>query len=181
MDDSIQYYQKQIEQLVRENLKLRDQNTELAWNDGYGCYTRQGFEKLIWPTIADNARWIIFFDIDKMHDLNAQHGYENVNAIIKKSLAMRGSDFMAGQWFSGDEFIVCITDDDPKRGESKPIEFCMRLADVFQMNGAPATFVIAPVISDNLSENIAPAHKVCQQAKAHYQRGTISIVPGDPR
>ena len=153
----------------------------LSWNDGYGCYTRAGFEKTIWPHIAGKARWIVFFDIDDMHSLNAQHGYDGMNAIIQKSLSMRGSDFMAGQWFSGDEFIVCVTDDDPARGESNPIEFCMRLAEVFQSNGAPATFVIAPVISDDLFANVAPAHKVCQEAKAHSQHGTISIVPGEPR
>jgi len=153
----------------------------LAWNDGYGCYTRAGFEKTIWPHIEAKARWIIFFDVDYMHELNAELGYEGVNAIIKKSLSMRESDFMAGQWFSGDEFIVCITDDDPKRDISNPIEFCMRLAGIFQANGAPATFVIAPVTSSDLFTNVAPAHQLCQEAKAENNRGSISIVPGDPR
>ena len=95
----------------------------LSWNDRYGCYTRAGFEKTIWPHIEAKARWIIFFDIDDMHALNVRHGSEGVNEMIKKSLAVRGSDFMAGQWFSGDEFIVCITDDDPKRDRSNPVEF----------------------------------------------------------
>jgi GGDEF domain-containing protein len=154
---------------------------ELAWNDGYGCYTRAGFEKMIWNTIRDRARWIIFFDIDDMHTLNSHHGYEGVNAIIKKSLAMRGSDFMAGQWFSGDEFIVCITDGDPDRGHSDPIEFAMRLSALFKENGAPATFAIAPVTSDDLFANVMPAHQLCQRAKNEYRRGTINIVPGEPR
>jgi GGDEF domain-containing protein len=153
----------------------------LAWNDGYGCYTRQGFEKLIWPSIAEKAKWIIFFDIDHMHDLNEQHGYEGVNAIIKKSLAMRESDFMAGQWFSGDEFIVCITDDDASRDVSNPIEFCMRLSRIFQENGAPSTFAIAPVTSNDLMTNVTPAHQLCQDAKQKNNRGSISIAPGEPR
>jgi GGDEF domain-containing protein len=153
----------------------------LAWNDGYGCYTRAGFEKMIWPTIADKAKWIIFFDVDNMHALNNQHGYEGVNEIIKKSLSLRGSDFMAGQWFSGDEFIVCITDDDPNRDVSNPTHFATRLASLFRDNGAPATFAIAPVTSDDLFRNVAPAHKLCQEAKNADKRGTISVVPGEPR
>lgn len=152
----------------------------LAWNDGYGCYTRQGFEKLVWHTITKKARWVIFFDIDNMHDLNARHGYEGVNKIIKKSLTIRGSDFMAGQWFSGDEFIVIITDD-PGRDISNPVEFCMRLKGIFEKNGAPATFAIAPVVSDDLLTNVMPAHELCQAAKARNDRGSINIVPGEPR
>jgi GGDEF domain-containing protein len=153
----------------------------LAWNDGYGCYTRSGFEKLIWPNIADKARWVIFFDIDDMHDLNEEHGYEQVNAIIRQSLKMRETDFMAGQWFSGDEFIVIVTDEDAGRRESNPIEFCVRLAEIFRADGAPATFAIAPILSNNLLANVEPAHKLCQQNKRENKRGGISIVPGEPR
>ena len=163
---------EQLQQLIKA----------LAWNDGYGCYTRQGFEKLIWPTISEKAKFIIFFDVDNMHDLNREHGYEGVNAIIKQSLSMRETDFMAGQWFSGDEFIVVITDSDPTRIDaSNPMEFCMRLAGIFQQNGAPCTFAIAPVTSKDLFENVAPAHQLCQEAKARNDRGSISIVPGAPK
>ena len=55
----------------------------LAWNEGYGCYTRQGFELLVWAGIAEKAKWIIFFDVDDMHALNRKHSYEGMNAIIK--------------------------------------------------------------------------------------------------
>lgn len=153
---------------------------DLAWNEGYGCYTRAGFEKLIWPQIQAKAKWLIFFDVDDMHRLNDQHGYDGVNELIKKSLAMRASDFVAGQWFSGDEFVLCITDD-PHRGDSNPIEFALRLAEIFFANGVSATFAIAPVTSDDLYTNVTPAHQVVQETKRHNKRGTISLVPGDER
>ena len=121
------------------NDQLRNLIKELAWNDDYGCFTRAGFEKVVWDQIAHKARWLIFFDVDFMHELNDRHGYDGVNAIIKKSLPLRESDFKAGQWFSGDEFIVCITDDDPSRDVSNPMEFAIRLAEIFRANGAPAT------------------------------------------
>jgi len=150
---------------------------DLSWNDGYGCYTRAGFEKTIWPQIQPKATFIIFFDIDDMHSLNEQHGYEGVNELIKESLTMRESDFMAGQWFSGDEFIVCVTND-PYRGASNAIEFACRLAEIFKDNGVPATFAVAPVISEDLYTNVAPAHHLVQEAKRTGRRGSINEVGG---
>jgi GGDEF domain-containing protein len=158
MDNKI----KELEELVQA----------LSWNDGYGCYTRAGFEKLIWPTIAEKAKWIIFFDIDDMHTLNEQHGYDGTNTLIRESLKMRDSDYMAGQWFSGDEFIIAITDD---HRDSNAFEFCERLAVTFRENGAPATFAIAPVQSDLMS-TVLPAQQLCQQAKEQDRRGTINLV-----
>lgn len=155
--------------------QLEDLVHLLSWNDNFGCYSRTGFEKIIWTEIAAQSRWIIFFDVDDMHRLNSELGYENVNTIIKDSLAIRASDVMAGQWFSGDEFIIAITDA-PGRRESNPVEFCARIAEVFKKHGASATFAIAPVVSKDLFENVAPAQRLCQAAKANNRRGTINIV-----
>jgi len=162
---------KQLEEMVQS----------LAWNEGFGCYNRQGFENWKWPEIEEDARWIIFFDVDDMHELNKKYGYAGVNAILKKCLATRGTDVVAGQWFSGDEFVICVRDGDPKRDESNPIDFCIRLSQVLKENEVSATFAIAPVVSSDISVNVTPAHQLCQEAKSHLQRGTISIVPGDPR
>ena len=162
---------EQLEELVES----------LAWNDEYGCYTRQGFEKLKWPEILQSAKWIVYFDIDDMRKLNDAHGHAGVNALIKKSLAVRESDFMAGQRYSGDEFIVVITDADPERRESNPIELALRLAVALRENGISATFGIAPVQSDNLTLNVEPAVKLVEAAKQENRRNSIGVVPGDPR
>ena len=152
----------------------------LAWNDDYGCFTREGFRKMVWPSIADKAKWIIFFDIDGMGELNEQHTHAGVNAMIKKSLAVRASDYMTGQRYSGDEFIVVVTDD-PERGETDPLQLTMRLKEALRENGLSATFAIAPVISDDLMENVEPAVQLVEDAKRNNERGIIMIVPGDPR
>lgn len=162
---------QQLEELVQA----------LAWNDEYGCYTRPGFEKLIWPKVAEKAKWIAYFDIDQMGELNAEYTHAGVNAIIKKCLTMRASDFMTGQRYSGDEFIICITDDVPGRRESNPIELCSRLLEAMRENGISATFAIAPVISDHLVENVEPAVKLVEIAKQENRRGSISIAEGRPR
>ena len=153
---------------------------EMAWNDEYGCYTSQAFRKLVWGRIADKAKWIIYFDIDGMGELNEQHTHAGVNTMIKKSLAVRASDYMTGQRYSGDEFIVVVTDD-PERGETDPLQLTMRLKEALRENGLSATFAIAPVISDDLMENVEPAVQLVEDAKRNNERGIIMIVPGDPR
>jgi GGDEF domain-containing protein len=159
--------------------QLKNLVQELSWNDGYGCYTRAGFEKLIWPQICSNSKYIIFFDVDDMHGINAHYGYDGANDLIKDILGMRESDFMAGQWFSGDEFIVAITDNAPHRlYDSNPIEFASRLQEIFIEHEISATFAVAPVISEDLYTNVAPAHHLVQEAKNNGRRGTINEVGG---
>jgi hypothetical protein len=87
---------------------------------------------------------------------------------------------MAGQWFSGDEFIICITDDAPDRQASNPVEFGARLAETFRNNGVSATFVVAPITSTNLVENVAPAHRLCQKAKKENRRGGVTVMSVEP-
>lgn len=156
---------KELSELVRS----------MAWNDNYDCYTRAGLEKIIWPQIAGRVRFVIFIDVDDMHNLNETNGYDRANEIIKKSLSVRGSDYVAGQWFSGDEVAVFITDD-PARVNSDPMEMCQRLMDSFRSNGASATFGVVAVTSTDLNLVIKPAFELVQLAKAENRRGTINLV-----
>jgi len=161
-------------------IQLEELVKALAWNDGFGCWTRPGFEKYIWPEIADKAEWIIYLDIDNMNALNSEHGKPAVNAMIKKSLEMRATDFVAGQWQSGDEFIICITKHH-NRGYSDPSGLCERLSEVFRANGVPATFAIVAVISKDLIKSVEPADELVRVSKNANRRGTINTVEGDQR
>jgi hypothetical protein len=140
--------QKELDQLVHA----------LAWNDAFGCYTRAGFEKMIWPEIADKARWIIPAD-----------------AMIKQALAsLRLMDYVAGQWKSGDEFLICLTQNDHpvesgQRERLDPQSMMNRLIDALKKQGMSATFAIVPVISSDLVANVKPA--VDQVYAAKKQRG----------
>ncbi len=155
---------------------LEDLVKSLSWNDRFGCYTRPGLEQYIWSQISETAKYVIFIDVDDMHELNERHGYEGVNEIIKKSLGMlRATDYISGQWFSGDEFAVFVTDD-PTRGDSNPIELCERLRASFKLNGASATFGIAAVHSQELIEVVRPAFELVQNAKKADRRGTINFI-----
>jgi GGDEF domain-containing protein len=163
---SIQLSTEQLQTLV----------DSLAWNDGFGCYTRAGFEKLVWPEIAHQAKWIIYFDVDGMHDLNeAFGGYEQVDAMIKEALSiLRSTDFVAGQWKSGDEFLVCITD--LNRGpheESIPMGLVDRLKAALALQGLSATFAVVQVTSKDLAANVKAAVDMVYGAKKSGRRGSV--------
>ena len=140
------------------NTQLEELVHKLAWNDAFGCYTRSGFEKMIWPDIVATARWIVYFDIDGMHALNDTFGdYGPVDAMIKQVLSVvRATDYVAGQWKSGDEFLVCVTENDERKG-IEPHGLMTRLIDELKKHGMSATFAIVPVNSMDLTENVKPA------------------------
>lgn len=148
--------------MMTNNQKLFAQQQELihqlAWNDAFGCYNRKGFEKMRWPEIAAEARWIIYFDIDGMHALNEAHGgYEPVDAMIRQVLSsVRSTDYVAAQWKSGDEFLICLKEND-ERAKLDPEGMVKRLTEEFAKLAISATFAIVPVKSTNLLENVQPA------------------------
>jgi len=147
----------------------------LAWNDGFGCYTRAGFEKMIWTEIAEKARYIVYFDVDDVHALNEKFGsYDPVDAMIKQALAVvRLTDYVAGQWKSGDEFLVCLTEEaqpsDSLRTEIDPLAMVNRLEDALKRQGLSATFAVVPVTSHDLRAAMKPAVDMVYQEKK--QRG----------
>lgn len=157
----------------RNNKQLQELVMALGWNDRFGCFSRPGFEQIIWPDIAEDAEWIIFLDIDDMHKLNQMHGYDAVDARIKQSLSVRATDYVACQWQSGDEFLICMT---KQPGRADPRGLCERLIEAFLENGVPATFGFAPVTSKDLAENVRPAAEMVRTEKAANRRGRINEV-----
>lgn len=161
----------------RTKKELDELVQSLAWNARFDCYTRPGLEQVIWPQIAGTIQFVVFVDVDDMHSLNEKHGYDGVNEIIKKSLAVRFSDYVAGQWFSGDEFAIFVGDN-PDRVGSDPVELCHRLIDSFRSNGASITLGVSPVASQDLTDVVKPAFEMVQNAKRAGQRGSINIAEG---
>lgn len=132
---------------------------QLAHDQNYGCYSRQGFELVAWPRIADDARFIIFADIDDMHSLNQEHGYSEVDRRIRNALQVRSEDVMAiGRWYSGDEIVWVIQHGDPE-GMIK------RLQAALAKQGLSATFAFAPVDRLDLVASVAAAASQVQAMK----------------
>jgi GGDEF domain-containing protein len=155
--------------------QLNELVQRLAWNERYGCYTRAGLQHVVWETIVKDIQYVIFLDIDDMHTLNERYGYDGVDAIIKKSLQVRGSDFVCGQLGSGDELVIFITRNS-NREQSDPVAMSQRVLEAFKRNGASATFGIAPLLSSNFDTAMKPAFDLVQVAKRENRRGTINIL-----
>jgi hypothetical protein len=86
----------------------------LSWDDAFGMLTRQGLLHAA-SVQPRGTRPVIFLDLDGIHTLNQQIGYEEVNRRIHATFqdaGLRHSDIV-GRWYSGDE-IVIITDGDPQ-------------------------------------------------------------------
>lgn len=138
----------------------------LSWNESFGCHTRGGFQEMIWPAIAPRAKWLIFFDVDGVHAMNEQYGdYDHFDAIMKEVLSIvRGTDYVAGQFKSGDEFLIALTE--RVDGQSlDPQGLVARLAMELASHGMSATFAIVPVKSTDLLENVQPAIEKVYEAK----------------
>ena len=148
---------------------------DLAWSDEFGCYTKNGFKKLIWPEIAEDARWLLYFDVDGVHNINkANKGYAAFDAMIFQVLSiLRLTDYVAGQKNSGDEFLVCLVEKKAEPGEIRqvidPDAMMQRLIDELRRQGLTAIFSIVPVVSLDLDVNLKPA--IEQVFLAKEQRG----------
>ena len=147
-----------METKKRNEQELYNLVRALSWNDAFGCFTRPGMEKLAWPDIADRAEWIVYFDVDFMHKINEEnHGYDFADSVIKNVLGqIRINDLAAGQWKSGDEFIIVMTRTEDRESIDSA-GLIRRLTDAFTRWNMSATFAAVPVISKVLAVNVQPA------------------------
>jgi len=91
-----------------EIAKLQRKVKELGWDQCFGMFTRPAFLEVcsMQPRIT---RAIAFLDFDRIHELNQQVGYEEVNRRIRKVFVggLRKSDIV-GRHFSGDEIVIVL-------------------------------------------------------------------------
>lgn len=147
-----------VEQLQIELERLKTENALLKTHAPYGILTRAGFE--IEKRTLTNAQYVVFGDIDRMHELNAAHGYETVNQMIRSALRLRSDDLLlTGLWFSGDEIVFVI--------QSDPEGFCERVRSSFVKQGMTITLAFEQIQhGDELNEAISKAARKVQEAKA---------------
>lgn len=158
---------KDVDNFIQDlsQAEMREALVKTVWNEGFGCFNRQGFEHLVWPQIREEARWIIYFDVDGMHELNEQYGYDQVNEMIKQVLSIvRSSDYIAGQRFSGDEFVVVLTEN-PDHAPLDPEGMVERLVQELARHGMSATFAYDAVVWPDLTRNVKRAAESVARVK----------------
>ena len=87
---------------------LRKEVRRLSHDDAFGILTRQGLVAA--SRNGGGRRAVVFLDFDRIHELNQELGYENVNQRIKAvfNQPVRSSDIRLGRWWSGDECVVLV-------------------------------------------------------------------------
>lgn len=134
--------------MVRINV---DDLRELRTNQWFGCLTRPALVQELRRLEVDRSDLsLVYFDIDNLKDCNNRWGKDGSSMRIRAGL--RGFDLL-GSWFSGDEFVAVVPDDDA-RG----------LAERFQRqlreNGMSATFLIAKY--NDLASIDAAEERLCR-------------------
>jgi hypothetical protein len=136
--------------------KLEAENAMLKIHAPYGILTRAAFE--MEKRKFTDGQFVIFGDIDDMHGLNTQYGYEAVNAKIREALQVRAVDLlMTGLWFSGDEIVFIVSGD--------PVGFCERIKQSFHAHAMSITLAFAKIENGNVDVAINQAAQTVQTTK----------------
>ena len=131
---------------------------ELTIDKSFNCYTRQALP-LLWDSIKGGVKWAVFFDLNKMHELNEQLGYTEVDRRIRQSLETRADDVTVARWYSGDEFVVF--------GHSGDYEgFIERLSKRFEIVGLSAMYAGTSELSGHYEQIVEGLTKEVQAQKA---------------
>ncbi len=153
----------------REINSLHERVRELSWDSAYGMYTRPAFLQFA-QVMPRDTRFLAFIDLDRIHHLDQELGYTEVDRRIKKTFSMnfRRSDVVA-RWYSGDEIVILFDSD--REGADRKME---ELAKSAHREGLSFKFAIgdwavgkepADDVIDVLSENVR-----LQKAAASAQR-----------
>lgn len=153
-----------VQALQDEIVRLKAENAELKIHAPYGIYTRAALE-IEKRSVSERAEYVVFGDIDDMHGLNTQYGYEEVNARIRNALQVRSSDLLlAGLWFSGDEIVFVV------RGDV--LGFINRVQLAFAKQGMGITLAYAKITDfENIDAAIQASAETVQRLKAERKAG----------
>jgi GGDEF domain-containing protein len=87
---------------------LRAQVLRLAYDDAFGMLTRPALLDRA-ERLPDGEYFVLALDLDGVHELNSQVGYEEVNRRVRDSFipVFRHTD-LVGRWYSGDEILILL-------------------------------------------------------------------------
>jgi hypothetical protein len=146
--------------LQKELLELQQENAVLRTYQPYNVTTRPGLEFEM-RRIGEQARYIVYLDIDDMHGANKVYGKPAVNGKLKRALHVRHTDVLVrALYFSGDEFLVVL------RGD--PEGFMERLRTSLKNEGLSATMAHVEYSGD-LERDALTCEAIVQAHKEGYR------------
>jgi len=131
-------------QLQARNKELEAQLKELSQDKSYGGLTRPALE-IEHRKRSDECQYVVFIDLNKVHELNAVHGQEKMDEMIRTAFAMTVRDtdlILFGRWKSGDEVAFLVKGD--------PQGFIVRLHNDLSTNGLSAMMDYARIENNDL-------------------------------
>lgn len=133
----------------------------------YGILSRQGLERR-WNRLSRSYEryTVIFLDLDKMHDLNEQLGYAEVDRRIREAFACLRRSEVCGRWYSGDEIALILPHHEARLATR-------RIQAALTSLGLSATFGVRACDSRDLLANVKAASALVQQSKQQNRRGVI--------
>jgi hypothetical protein len=151
--------------LLAEREELRRQVDELSITPSYRVLTRPAVERK-WAQISKQKKVFIFFDIDDLHNLNAQHGYEGMNRKIDRGLSQSRQHELLGLVFSGDEFVLVVED-----GEAEAA--IARLVQNMRTQGVTLTVCATQIVNDCFLYHYNLTQQAVSTEKAEGKRNSI--------
>lgn len=149
---------QRIKELERQNRELRDVVDYLYFDRSYGILTRGAIELEIRHSKKELLKYLVYLDIDYLHEFNNKVGHDEANNRIRRALHFRSSDLViCGRWYSGDEIVIIIDGD--------PLAFCARLGESFSREEMSATTAFVP-FSGRILEDVKKAKKIVDEKKA---------------
>ena len=93
----------------REIGELEERVRRLAWDPAFGMYTRAALLAMSGRELR-GRKSVVFLDLDRVHELNLQFGYAEVDRRIRAAFSSntRRSDMWAARWWSGDEVLLVL-------------------------------------------------------------------------
>jgi hypothetical protein len=154
-----------IATLIARIQQLEQENAALSISPAFKVLTRAAVERK-WQNINKQGKCFLFFDIDNLHNHNANHGYDEVNRRVSLGLATLRSSELLGLVFSGDEFVAVIN-------KSEVNLMLKRLRSDMCKQGITVTCCVVDITSDDFDKHYKRTRNVVQQAKADNRRDCV--------
>lgn len=141
----------------------------LSINETFGCLTRQALDVLLEELALDGLA-AVFWDIDQLKEANTRWGKAESSRRIKEAIQARVTDCVAGQVWSGDEFIAFLQPVDA-------VDMAYRILGRLQDLGMSATFcVMLPQPGETPQALLVRADEVCSVFKDAGLRGRVHVI-----
>lgn len=156
----------EIENLKRKIFELETEIEYLSVSSSYKVLTRGGIDRR-WKSVDKRNKSMLLFDIDHLHNLNEYYGYEEMNTRITKCLDCVRNSELLGLVFSGDEFVVIVSNDES-------VLVAERLSKEFAKYGITLTIAIGTIKSNNFDYHYRKLLELVSKQKQSNCRNSIT-------